>query len=189
MVRKSGEWVVHAGFIDLEEPQNQCLLTQDHFQHKLPMCPWASRVTLLSLQGQVPHAWEQAGGSGLGSFSFALGGWCSRLCCSSAMWSRAAPAYLRSCAHLRSQAQYLRMSCRIWDYLYALVCPNVPLNEDPSVHCPSAGSEFLQEGDCNLWAKGDLSYNSPSAHWSHLGHEGIGVQIQPQSCSPSRPGR
>lgn len=35
----------------------------------------------LSLQGQVPHAWGQDGGSGLGSFSCVLGGWCSRLCC------------------------------------------------------------------------------------------------------------
>lgn len=40
---------------------------------------------------------------------------------------------------LRSQAQYLRVSCRIWDYLYALMCPNISLNEDASVHCPSAG--------------------------------------------------
>lgn len=61
MVRKSEEWVTHAGFICLEKPQNQCLLTQDHFQHKLPVCPWAAGVTLLSLQGQVPHAQGRMG--------------------------------------------------------------------------------------------------------------------------------
>lgn len=60
VVRKSGEWAMHAGFIDLEEPPNQCLLTQHHFQ-QLPVCPWAAGVTLLSLQGQVPHSWTRFG--------------------------------------------------------------------------------------------------------------------------------
>lgn len=101
--RKSGEWVMHAGFIDLQEPQNQCLLTQGHFQHKVPGCPWAAGVTLLSLQGQeVPHAWGQDGGSGLDSFSCVLGGWCSRLCCCSVSWGRAAPNYFWSCAQVTS---------------------------------------------------------------------------------------
>lgn len=52
-----------------------------------------------------------------------------------------------------------------------------------SMLCPSAG--IMQGSDWSLWAKGDLSYNSPSSHRSHLGHEGMGVQTQPQSHAPS----
>lgn len=91
--------------------------------NKSYLCPWAAGVTLLSLQGRAPHAWGQDGGSDLGSFSCVLAGWCSRLCCSSVMWSRAAPICLWSCAQVRSQAQYLRVSCRIWDQLYVLCVP------------------------------------------------------------------
>lgn len=40
-------------------------------------------------------------------------------------------------------------------------------------------------GDWSLWAKGDSSYNLSSSHRSDLGHEGMGVQTQPQSCAPS----
>lgn len=182
VARKSGEWVMHAEFIDLQEAKNQRFLTHNHSQH----CPWAVGVALLSLPAGTGASCLRAGWWIRFGLLFLCAGWVMfQAVLLQVLRSRAAPRYFWSCAQVRSQEQYLWVSCRIWDYLHALMCPNIQMNEDANVHCSSAGSGILQESDWSLWAKGDLSYNSPSSHRSHLGHEGMGGQVQPQSCAPS----
>lgn len=184
MVRNSGEWVVHAGFIDLQEPQNQCLLTQDHFQHKPPVCPWAAGVTLLSLQGQAPHAWGRMGDQVWAPFAVC---WLGDVPdCAVAVWCEAEQPQSIFDPVLRLGHKH-----STWERLAESGTSYMPCVSQHStewkcnMHCPSAGSGILQGGDWSLWAKGDLSYNSPFSHRSHLGHQGMGVQTQPQSHAPS----
>lgn len=149
--------------MDLKEPWSQCLLTQDHFQRKgslgvLELLVWP----LVSLQGHIPHAWGQDGGSeSWAPFAVYWVNGVPRLFCSSMTWTRAAPTYLWSWAQVRLKAQYLRVSCRTWDRLYAPAHPSIPLNRDPSVHHLSARSGFPQDGDGAHGPKGTWATPHP----------------------------